>query len=214
MVGQIQIRGTGRAEVIAARFTIIALILVLLLGASGHSQTNSADNPRDPKIIVKLGYVVTAAAMITPTKDRVDAVMNDTRGGNNSGIPLGCYILCPQKREFTSAYIHERASTVVNWTYDLHKFVSNADRPYDLDYMPAYKLVRSFASAWWTSNSPTFAHLPQMRQSAWTYEAILDGVQIWYRYMELDGTLSTDGIGYFDVMLATYEKASPSDIFF
>lgn len=197
-----------------ARFTLIALILVLLSGAPGHGQDRSADNPRDPQIIVKLGYVVTAAAMITPTKEKVDAVMNASRGGNNSGIPLGCYIVCPTKREFTSGYIHEYASTMVNWAYDLHTFLSNTDHPYDPDYMPTYKGVRSFASEWWMNKTQTFTHLPSMHQSAWIYEAILDGVQIWYRYMELDGTLSTDGIGYFDVMLATYQNASPSDIFF
>ena len=195
-----------------ARYGQLALILGLLSAAPAHGQDRPAEGIREPQILEKLGYVVTAAAVTTPNNQRVDAVMNAARGGNNSGIPLGCYI-CRRKREFTSDYVHESGGTIVNWTYDLHMVLSNG-RAYDLDYLPAYKTVRDFGADWWKKNSQAFQHLPSMHQSAWIYEAILDGVQIWDRYAMLDGTLSADGVTYFDVALATYQNATPSDIFF
>jgi hypothetical protein len=198
----------------AARYTRLALLLVLFSAAPGNSQDRPVEGPRDPQIIEKLGYVVTAAAMVAPTNENVDAVMKAARGGNNTGIPLGCYIVCPYKREFTSDYVHESAGAIVSWTYDLHMFLSNKDHPYDLDYLPTYKIVRDFAAKWWKKNSEAFEHRPSMHQSAWVYEAILDGVQIWDRYAILDGTLSASGILYFDAVLATYQNASPSEIFF
>jgi hypothetical protein len=188
----------------------LALLLILISVTPGHAQDPAA---KDPFVMEKLKQVVTAAAVISSSKERVDDEMNETRGGNNSGTPLGCYTLCPRKRQFASGYVDESADTVVSWTYDLHIFLSG-DHPYDIEYMPGYRTVRDFSVGWWKKHSERFSAQPSMRQSAWVYEAILDGVQIWDRYQLLNGQSSATTLSYFDGMLASYENALPSDIFF
>jgi hypothetical protein len=182
-------------------------VILLLSGMPAYAQA------RDPNVTEKLRYVVTAAPMISTTKAKVDEVMDAARGGNASGKPLGCYV-CRRKREFTSDYTHESADTVVNWTYDLHDFLSNKNNSNNLAYAPGYKLVRSFAAGWWKQNSLAFAQVPSSHQSAWIYEATLDGVQIWYQYQTLDGTLSASSELELGDLLSRYENASPSEIFF
>lgn len=193
-----------------ARYVRLALLLILISAAPGHAQDPAA---KDPLVLIKLKEVVTAAAVISSSKEQVGDVMNETRGSNNSGIPLGCYTLCPHRRQFTSGYVDENADTVVGWTYDLHIFLSG-DHPYDINYMPAYRTVRDFSVGWWKKHSERFSAQPSMSESAWVYEAILDGVQIWDRYQLLNGQSSTITLSYFDSMLASYENALPSDIFF
>jgi hypothetical protein len=193
-----------------ARYIRLALILVLFSATPGHAQDAAA---KDPLALEKLKQVVTAAAVMSSTREQVNDVMNETRGGNNSGTPLGCYTLCARSRQFRSSYVEESADTIVSWSYDLHIFLSD-DHPYDIDYMPAYRQVRGFSLAWWKKHSEKFSAESSMSQSAWIYEAILDGVQIWDRYQQLDGASSANATMYFDAMLSTYENASPSDIFF
>jgi hypothetical protein len=193
-----------------ARYVHLALILVLVSAIPGYAQDAAA---KDPLVLEKLKQAVTAAAVTSSTKEEVDVVMNQTRGGNNSGAPLGCYALCQRSRQFRSGYVDENADTIVSWTYDLHMFLSG-DYPYDINYIPAYRPVRDFSVAWWKKRSEKFRAEPSMTQSAWIYEAILDGVQIWDRYQQLDGVSSANATLYFDAMLSTYENASPTDIFF
>jgi len=126
-----------------------------------------------------------------------------TRGGDThfgyGSVPLVCYVLCRPRREFTSNYTHESARTVVNWVYDLHVFMSakakepaSAGVPLLLPSLdpPPYRYVREFASNWWKNNGQAFVQVKPMHQSAWIYEAILDGINVWYEYKKLDGAVS------------------------
>jgi hypothetical protein len=194
---------------------LFALALVLLPGSPGIAQSNAAKAARDPQIIKVLGYLITAADMISPTHESVRAVMDAARGGNGSGVLLGCY-LCPRKYQFQSDYADERAAVMVDWTYDLRAFVlaRGGGHSYNLDYAPSYERMRAFGADWWKAHSETFRGLPSMHRAAWIYEAILDGVQVWDRYEVLGGTASGDEISYFDVLLSQYENASPVAIFF
>ena len=185
---------------------------MLWLATPGYGQTADTGTPRDAQIVKELRYLVTAASVISPTNLNVDAVMGHARGGNGSGKPLGCYIRCQRQRVFTSDYVKEGADTIVNWTYDLHAFVDRDDK-YDMDSLPSYPSVRAFALAWWKQDSQTFKNRSHMHQSAWVYEAVLDGLQIWDQYGSLKGFMNAERSAYFDVALSLYEDASPVDIF-
>jgi hypothetical protein len=177
---------------------------------------------RDSQIMTELGYLVTAANMISPTKHDVRDVLNRARGGNKSGSPLGCYF-CNPPLTFHSIYPSEPSDMVVAWTYDLRRFMQEQEGSPDMrrsvqhsiDKMPDYRKVREFALCWWEkTQSAAFADLLPLSREAFVYDAIVDGVNIWSYYESLSGIGSADSVSYNDVLLNTYRKASASDIFF
>lgn len=201
------------------RYILLAMTAILFSGTLVYGQDSSTNGLRDQEIIQKLGHVVTGADVNNVS---VAADMVFIRGGDEGfgfALPLGCYV-CQPAREFTSKYVHESASTVVNWVYDLHVFMSKAEKPAEAPLwplspdLPSYRNVREFADNWWKENSQAFVHVRPMHQSAWIYEAILDGVNVWYEYKSLYGAASMSDKVEFDNAITKYQNASWHDIFF
>jgi hypothetical protein len=157
------------------RHTLLALIILTFSESRGLGQSPLPDETyRTPQVQEKLTYIVTAADMISSNQMKVQGFANDARGGNDSGTPLGCYHICNPEREFTSEYVNESASNIAAWTYDLHSFLNKGShRPYDIDSLPLYSVVRAFAVGWWETHSQNFKAKQPMHQAAWIYEAIL-----------------------------------------
>lgn len=189
-------------------------ILSIALSVSLALQSQPPTVIRDAKVMERLVPIITAAP-------GVEKEMNQVRGGNNSGKPLGW-----NGTEFRSGYTKVSAQTIAEWTYDLHTFIMSQNggwENYAKDRSPEqmdktlvpYKVIRdNFARKWWRSNSKTFRGLLRPSQDGWLYDAILDATNVWFHYLLLyTGGLDADGVIYFDVMLDLYQRASLKDVF-
>jgi hypothetical protein len=107
-----------------------ALLAALLLPAGARAQNNPV-NARDGAVMQALMAVITAADVKAPASPAfgVDQEMNQVRGGNESGKPLGCF--CGKWITFKSGYKDLDAQTIADWTYDLHGFVASKGNNWD-----------------------------------------------------------------------------------
>jgi hypothetical protein len=100
---------------------------------------------------------------------------------------------------YKSGYEKEAPKQQAAFAYDLVRFQDSKGigRPEiaDADHYKTlrYRAYENFAVAWWYANSPSFKALNEEQRKTWAFEALMDGVLIYDRY------LAENNIGHGDL---------------
>jgi hypothetical protein len=203
-----------------SKLAIAVAFAVLLDPRMVNAQATPAHG-QDNAVMLALIAIVTAQPVTAPAAPGfgVEAAMNPVRGGNNSGKALGCF--CGQWVTFKSGYKDVSAETIAEWVYALHGFVTTKGARWDgsgandldRETVPYTTIKSDFAQGWWEAHNSEFKSLVGVAQDGWLYDAILDGANVWFRYIMLYKGTGSDGVAVADAILSTYANAPVKEVF-
>jgi hypothetical protein len=203
---------------------LMSVLLQLSAWGQGFGQLQIPDQPsRNANVVQGLLTIISMPTDIqsAPNGNKMDMSVTSTRGGNNSGKPLGMYGIGGDL-EFRSDYKNLDAQTMANWAYDLHQHVlgagggwenyqryskDNAPDPVERSMVP-YDKLRDFAEHYWDHyGGDKFKHMASMYRGWWLNDSIIDGEHVYLEYQQrLGGYGSADFVTYKDAVLADILK--------
>lgn len=184
---------------------IFAMVLMLMLlvvapltaWAQGFGDSRNGDVLQGLLTIVNMPTNIQTA----PNGNRVDMSVTSTRGGSNSGKPLGMYGL-GNDLQFRSDYRNLDAQSMVSWAYDLHQFDLSMGGGWENRQFVSYDKLHDFAEHYWDRNDK-FRHMASMFRGWWINDALIDGEHVYLEYQQrLGGFGSADFVAYKDAVLS------------
>lgn len=203
------------------------LLLVFCLPLAAFAQSPSSSR----QVVDGIYSLATAPADLRTAQNgnKLDFSVTATRGGSNSGRPLGLYTVAGSVK-FASEYKDLNPHEQADWAYELGQYIqsngggfdnflryrseqanpnplfeslgtSKKPDPWDRSMIP-YEKLSAFAQQYWDQHSATFNKAEPRLRSWWLNDSILDGSNLYMEYQQrLGGHGTTDFIMYKDAVL-------------